>query len=299
MAVACWYACRRVSQEPVIVFENSDRYPKEVAVQLLGDIYIVMPHVCVSTRFGALSYRSRMWIVMAHREFCVRIWASLQNIIPLFHRILEVSWRCILDERETVGASAEEQSYELEWAKRRPTSGIEDPSCSRTRVGPWEESLTKTEHSYLAGYEEKEHFVHGCAMHMHQNPKTHPQFSKDHLYLMCLISSQNVIFCSCPSAGGAGTWLCPSETFTVLGFPTQIALSNGVRCCSLAPRSGSRMLQDDSRESMEGPKGDFAPYTTRRPSLLHMSGNSMDVSVCGAHWLYILTFIHRLDQELL
>ena len=297
MAVAAWYATRRLIQEPIVVFENSDRYPASVLEQLLGDIYVVMPYIVVSTVTGALSYRSRLWALLAHREFCTKIWASMSNVIPLFTRILGCTWRCILDERYLLGASHEEQQYELYWASNRPTSGVVGSPVDRSRVGPWEEALSKTEFSYLCGYEQLAHFQPGCAMHLHQNPKTHPQYSKAHRYLMCLISSQNIVFCSDETSGSAGgTWLCPSEAFAVLGFPTHTALSKGVRCCSMAHPSGSRMFED-SGASLAGPKGDFAPYVTRRRALLHMSGNTMDVSVCGAHWLYALIFLQRLDHE--
>ena len=58
------------------------------------------------------------------------------------------------------------------------------------------------------------------------------------------------------------------------------------------------MFEHDSEDMWKGHNDDYGPYIKRRHVLMGRVGNSMDISTCGAVWLYILLFVYRLDQTL-
>eukprot|EP00973_Karenia_brevis_P094702 12423735-Karenia_brevis.AAC.1 len=80
------------------------------------DMYHIDTNILAPTQLGWPSRRPRRWSIVVHRKFLASTTSSLNNVIPLFQRVMACTWRCYLI------ASAAEVRAQLAWAMNRPKS---------------------------------------------------------------------------------------------------------------------------------------------------------------------------------
>ena len=73
-------------QEPVLLYECSERYNPTVMLQAIGDLYCHWSVKVKSPDFGLVANRSRLYGICLLRDEVLARWGSLDNVIPLFYR---------------------------------------------------------------------------------------------------------------------------------------------------------------------------------------------------------------------
>jgi hypothetical protein len=264
--LAAFLAHRRVLQEPVVIVEQSDKFPGfKLCVEMLGDLYCVQGDIAEAEDFGNFSRRSRWWGVLLHRRQVVEIYSRLSNIIPLFHRTRTVAWPAILIAEDS------EISRELETAAKRRQSKAYQQN--------FDEFVLKSPHPHRAVLTEKEDInrqwyaakaPHCVGLLNQATDKGFNMYGTPHTIQTII---HNAAFNWCLDQE---RWLSGEETLMAQMIPTRMWMSNpggsGLhRVSSFQPHpEGGRTLLDRGSRTLKG-----------------FAGNAMNVGVAGAHWAYL------------
>ena len=126
---AAWSSLNLALKHKIIVVENSDRFRKAILTKTHGHEYAVMALVLCGTRFGWAVRRKRFYTIMIHHAWLTTLVAMMENIIPMFDRILTGAYTdMMIADLEPV--LFEELFHELEWAKNRKNSKAHEKSIS-------------------------------------------------------------------------------------------------------------------------------------------------------------------------
>jgi hypothetical protein len=247
-------------QEPIIVYECSDRYDPSIMTSTFDDLYVHISDILCATNFGMVGTRSRCWGVLLHRETVMSTFASLKNVIRLFFREREpdLSFRCIMT------ATEEEVTEDIKWLRSRPMSLAKDMSFDQLMAcpNPSYAALTLAEQRNMAHYHDELHLHPKLAIQLNQNALRHPQYSRSHETLHTIIKNANVIWCD-------GRVMTPNELAQYQAFPVQPHLTN--------PR-GTTQRHGCSFSMPSEPGVKRAGRTAK----VGQVGNSMNHGVCGS-----------------
>ncbi|CAK0846791.1 unnamed protein product, partial [Prorocentrum cordatum] len=259
--LAIWAALRLVLQEVVVLHENSHRFDVEILRQLLGKTYIIFSHVVEPPEFGWPVRRQRRFTLLLHKTFVMEARSTLANTIPLFYRTL----RCTLD--QFCIADAAELKAELEWARNRPLSRARGVPVTDADLIPssraFLDSLTTWELENLREYQRGSPTPFVCH-NLSQDAKKDRGWSSTECFLSAVIRNPQVIWYD-----AIQRWLTPFELGAAQGFPVREDLAT--------PRGPSRALSSFNRARPR-----------QRAQVMQQFGNSMNLHVCGVHWLYVL-----------
>jgi hypothetical protein len=280
-AFGAWCAQRRLVQEAIVGMECSDRFDADLLERALGDIYVVNHGKVDPVSLGWPCRRERFWAPLLHKELVSLAVSSWSNVVPLFQRVLQTTWRVFLC------ADNEDLMSELAWAIGRKKSiacisghDIEHFKAMRAEEPDkfWKtafrEALSEFEESNLEHYEST---VGTDRVHMlGQNPKppTNRGVSSGSTVLHTIISNAAIQWvCE------AGRWLTPTELLVANAIPTTHKHGLGSRCSSFALGGPSR-----ARER-------------KRADVAHQAGNTMNCLVCGVFWMYCLVWTDIADVQ--
>eukprot|EP00973_Karenia_brevis_P029155 4022051-Karenia_brevis.AAC.1 len=74
-------------QEPVLTIEESESAPSDLWQKVFSDKWIVQQMLLDGADFGHWCRRKRLWATCLHRVMVLSMYASLDNVIPLFYRM--------------------------------------------------------------------------------------------------------------------------------------------------------------------------------------------------------------------
>lgn len=268
---AAWAALRILLEEVIIVHENSSRFDVNVLEKVFGNNYIINSTIFCPTSLGWPVRRSRRWTVLIHRQFVLEVVSSIDNTLRLFERAANCSWHIFMV------ADDEEKMSELTWASNRPTSMWPPKVAVALSEGAFEAALTRSEQEYLRVYMDTT--PAGCIHKLNQNPSVRG-VSSTPTQMHVIIKNTSIDFST-----HHRRWLCPSELLAAQGFPVpcvvkRIKAENVDAAIAKQPMC-SFVIERHGRKAA---------------AVKGQAGNSMNVNVCGAVWLYVLSQIKRPDN---
>ena len=75
----------------MILYECSDRYDSRIMDKMMGDLYVQYVFKANSLNYGMIGPRSRLYGVLILKTEVLVKFSSLENVIPLFYRVLDES----------------------------------------------------------------------------------------------------------------------------------------------------------------------------------------------------------------
>ena len=272
---AAWASLRHRLQEPILIIEESDHLPPEVIARVFGKYYHVDWKVVDPTLLGWCGRRPRFWAACFHKSYVLQIYNHLDNVIELFRRNCQCSWRELLV-AESHPVLKDELEAEITWASKRPKSQHRhDTRDILSLPQPFHAVLTEKEAEYLAFYQRSR--PHCCVM-LNQNPASGFGIASTPDVLHTLIRNPAFHW-----SLDDHRWLSASEMLMAQCFPVLPRLANPrgspARCTSFCAG------------------GHLGPRDRSRQHVVAQAGNSMNVSVCGFMRLFVLMWATRADQS--
>jgi site-specific DNA-cytosine methylase len=267
-----WCAQRRRIQEDVVGIECSCNFDTAVAEKAFSDMYVVNACKIDSAELGWPGRRRRFWAAMVHKRLVGQLVSSFANVVPMFYRTLETTWKSFLT------STTEERLDELAWAlsRKKSAAALEGKTydffvalLDSDPLAFWRDAftaaLTDVERSRLEFYEHTE--GPGKVFMLNQNPipPACRGVSSTQTILHTIISHAGIQFYSSPSH----CWLTPREMLTANGIPHNFKLGRGARCSSFC--FGGTPRQKDRK----------------RANVQFQAGNTMNGMVVGAFWCYV------------
>jgi len=292
-AFAAWCGMRLVTEEPIIIFENSPLFPPELLARIFDATYIVISRKIDPSSFGWAGKRTRLWAIMLHREYIIQIYSGFDNVLSYLERELApgADWRMFL-----VSGQAE-QNAELEWLLSRKDSYARTvcaphiPTVERMRkksLRPFWDSLTNNERIYETAYEVKNGGPNSFVTNdLGQDGRTTfgVSSSTTHMYTI-----KHRVSCHWIDIQDEDRTWTPCELLTYQGFPLLPSLGNprgtNTRCCSFSRKPGEAPVAVEP----------WMPPRRTRKHMAEQAGNSQCVPVNIAIWCYILAYVRRADQ---
>eukprot|EP00959_Pyramimonas_sp_CCMP1952_P470106 9496107-Pyramimonas_sp.AAC.1 len=177
-------------------------------------------------------------------------------------------------------AKQEELISELKWARSRRLSRSKALAklhvvAADVAAGSlaFDSALAEWEANNLAEY--RRLYGTGLCYNLHQSAVAGRGMASTYNVLQTIIANNGVCWFD-----PLQRWMTPMELLVAQGFPvlpelTRPLAMRGRPCCSFAA----------------------APAAARnRSEVIRQAGNSMNVHVCGVHWLWVLMAVTRLDQ---
>jgi hypothetical protein len=206
------------------------------------------------------------------------VWGSLQNVLPLFQRTFTGSFHILLV------ANADEIDADFKWLASRKESMAKDCNIDELASDPlrFRKALTETEDKFRLAY-----LRHGStpsmAIQLNQNKDAdHGMQSTADGILHTMIRTAGIIYVhTMPDGVQIERILTASEILLANGFPVHPELAvpsskTPTRCTSFCPPS--------------------ARVDRKRSHMVQQSGNAMNVAVCSLTTMFMVLFVHRIDQ---
>ena len=299
ISFAAWAGLEIALETPVIVLENSPRLDDGTVTKVFGRAYVVQIIRVCGSKFGWVGCRPRLWAVMTHKVYIMSVVASLKNVIPMFYRTCELSWRSVLHVMPTEIVEAEVQQ-DLQWACGRPASKAHKLPFSEVVKRPdrCRFALSDAEESWLDENERLHGFLQ-CHNLSQDSLAGRGVCTKGDL-LYTIVRNPAIHF-STPDE----RWLVSSDLLMLQGFPILSQLSNPrgaarrltTFCvddpCSPLPiaclQRGGSGEEDKNHPMLVDPS--TCPLLRRKRSLVNeMVGNSMNGPTACAVLIYALLF---------
>ena len=196
-----WICHRLLLQEPVIIHENSPRFPRSLLERFLGHLYVIDDCIIESADYGSPARRERKLTRMYHRVKVSQPIVSFANFNKAFQRPCTMTWRefywqHLVTDSEKCKAEMHE---DLSWAANRPT--VRANKTGEEDAIRYEHALNPTETKSLAAYRANSP---GLAYSLSQNGATSFGMSSTEHHLQTMIRHAGLTWCDGPLASGAG-----------------------------------------------------------------------------------------------
>ncbi|CAE7399305.1 unnamed protein product [Symbiodinium sp. CCMP2456] len=240
-----WICHRLLLQEPVIIHENSPRFPRSLLERFLGHLYVIDDCIIESSEYGSPARRERKLTRLYHRVKTFQPDVPFSTFNRAFHRSCTMTWREFYW-RHLLTSHAELHE-DLAWASGRPTvraGAVVEAEDSLDNE--FEKALNPTETKSLRAYRAKSPTM---AYSLSQNGATTFAMTSSAQHLQTMIRHSGLTWCDGPLATGAGT-----EVLVTQAWPVHPIVNAGMKVTpfhvdSPDPRM-SRVLRAQAGNSM-------------------------------------------------
>ncbi|CAE7468613.1 unnamed protein product [Symbiodinium necroappetens] len=205
-----WICHRLLLQEPVIIHENSPRFPRTLLERFLGHLYVIDECIIESSDYGSPARRERKLTRMYHRVKVNLPDVPFASFNKTFHRSCTMTWRefywqhLVTDDEKCKAEMVED----LLWASSRPTvrAAAASEGCEHERA------LNPSETKSLKAYRAKSPTM---AYSLSQNGATSFGMTSTEHHLQTMIRHSGLTWCDGPLATGTGTEVLVTQAWPV------------------------------------------------------------------------------------
>ena len=195
-----WCGLRLLLQEPVLIHENSVRFPGWILRRFLGHLYDIQEVHVDAARYGVPVRHERKYTLLVRRTKAV-----LSKMVPSLECWGSRFWReCVMSWSELFFAHLYEEcrdevDEDLTWACSRRASCANNPDfADDTSTSRWERALTEFEKRSLAAYRQT---WPGEAYSLTQNGATSHAMKSSPTHMQTLIHNMGLLWTDKVGAG--------------------------------------------------------------------------------------------------